>query len=162
MQQWWLTLVGCSVALASAAQDLSHISAEPLPVDPHYATAYKLPNWVSQVQSLCPWQSKSDDILQGHIRLIHGQFAEGDKLYLQWIKKTANQGEEIISTREVEELAQLPLSLQNFQSTLASEHCLLSIEATSKAERRPYRLELQLHEPGQYRYQQAAQLNTEL
>lgn len=155
-------MVICGFVALAFADDSGEAGEEASESDPSYSVIYKMPTWVKKVQSFCPWQSKTDDLMKGHLRMVHGVFAEGDKLYVQWIKRLPNNGEETLATREIEELSKVTFRLKQLNPNIESEHCALVVEAENIKDRRPYRLELQFTEPGIYRYKQIAELATEL
>lgn len=157
--QWFLFVIcgWMSIAMANEPVQLE-LEEEPVKADSNYATIYKMPVWVKQVKSVCPWQSKSDDLLQGHLRLIHGAPKEGDKLYIQWLKKLPNNIEEVLATREVEELINIPLRIQSFGEFLDSQSCQIIVQAKMLTSHERYRLEINISEPGQYRYVQVKEL----
>lgn len=155
----WMVLVLCGFVLLAFADENDEANEEP---DLRYSAVYQMPAWVQQVHSLCPWQSKSDDLLQGHVRLTHGRFADQDRLYVQWLKKQPNNYlDELLSTREIEELNKVRLRIAAISPHLASNQCELTIKAKSLDDEYTYRLEIQIKEPGRYQYLQIKELSRE-
>lgn len=129
--------------------------------DKRFSVVYNMPLWVKDVATLCPWQSKSNDQLQGYIRLVHGQFNDGDRLYAQWIKRgTSGLAAAVLSTRELGELNQQKMTIQFPKERIFTDFCELTMAARGYNGQQ-YRLELKLSEPGQYRLNIIRRLTSE-
>lgn len=115
---------------------------------------HRLPPWVQEVTSVCPWRSKTDKEQQGYIRLIRTQKEGGNELYIQWIQRIPPKKDEAMATRKVVEVTQGPaLIIELPEQELHSRFCTLTAYARRLDNNADFRIKLKIQEPGEYEYE---------
>ncbi len=142
----FLTLAAFAVEPDTDKQSEASAEGETWP----FAGVYKMPVWVDQVQSVCPWKS---DAGEGYIRIIRTNMKGLHGIYLQWIRKgIAGSETQAISTVLVEELeGQYQVHLQMPSPQLRADACHLTALAESIITDRRYKMEFVVKGPGDYR-----------
>lgn len=117
---------------------------------------YKYPAEVLDVQSVCPWRSKTD---KGWLRITRTLEHGSHKLYAQWIRsslsKTSKEAgvseHKLLATIGIEEINKhAPYKFKMPKAQLISGACQLSTVLVNSQTKRPFKTKVFLKGPGDY------------
>ncbi|MFY9178420.1 MAG: hypothetical protein WAO12_01415 [Venatoribacter sp.] len=132
-------------------------------VDKEYNAFYVLPIWASDMITSCAWRSEKNSAFRGEVRILRGSFANGNRLFVQWIE-SYEQGQEakVLSTRVIEELeSQYQVEFNMPSTKLNKKSCDLTFDAVDSKFQRRYLMQIKLLDPGVYQFRATQLLKTE-
>jgi len=117
---------------------------------------YKYPAEVLDVQSVCPWRSKTD---KGWLRITRTLEHGSHKLYAQWIRSSLSQASKdegvnqhkLLATIGIDEINKhAPYKFKMPKAQLITGACQLSMVLVNDQTKRPFKTKVFLKGPGDY------------